>query len=134
MTSATASRQTPGRVPGIRYFTSDAAGFGYLGCMVQLNAAGLLVDASATAANITVGVAHFDFGASQGVSVDCSQVYPFVNSAGADAIAVTDIGKPAYVVDNQTVAKTSNSGARPVAGTIYDVNEYGVWIDFRRPL
>ena len=47
-----------------------------------------------------------------------------------DAIALTEVGKPCYVVDDQTVAKTNNAGARPVAGTVFDVDAQGVWVEF----
>ncbi len=45
--------------------------------------------------------------------------FGWVNSgAGVDAIAAADVGKTAYVVDDQTVSLTSNGGLRPVAGVI----------------
>lgn len=53
---------------------------------------------------------------------------PFANSAGPDQITAADLGAPCYVVDNQTVAKTSGSGARPVAGTVEAVDAAGVWV------
>ena len=56
--------------------------------------------------------------------------FRFANSASADLIAQADIGSVCYAVDDQTVAKTSNSGARPVAGTIFDVDTDGVWVKF----
>ena len=34
----------------------------------------------------------------------------------------------AYIVDNQTVAKTDNSAARKKAGKIIDVDANGVWV------
>jgi len=40
------------------------------------------------------------------------------NSAGGDAIAATDEGKPCYIVDDQTVALTDGNGTRSRAGTI----------------
>ena len=57
-------------------------------------------------------------------------VFRFANSAAADLIARTEIGKPCYVVDDQTVAKTNNAGARPVAGTVFGVDAQGVWVEF----
>ena len=45
-------------------------------------------------------------------------VFAFTNSSGGDAIAQADVGSDCFVVDNDTVAKTSNSGARSVAGTV----------------
>lgn len=56
--------------------------------------------------------------------------YRFANSAAADAIALADVGASAYIVDDQTVAKTSGTNTRSVAGVIRDVDERGVWISF----
>lgn len=56
--------------------------------------------------------------------------FRFANSAAADAITIADIGNSAYIVDNQTVAKTDGTGARSVAGKIRDVDATGVWIEF----
>lgn len=50
------------------------------------------------------------------------------NSALTDAIAVADIGTLCYVVDNQTVAKTSGSSTRSAAGTVVAVDDAGVWV------
>jgi hypothetical protein len=55
-------------------------------------------------------------------------VYYFANG---DSIAATDVGKVAYLVDDQTVAKGSNSGARVPAGVIVeyvDANVVGVYM------
>lgn len=54
--------------------------------------------------------------------------FQFANSAAADLIARSDIGANAYIADDQTVAKTDNSGARKVAGKIIDVDTIGVWV------
>lgn len=45
-------------------------------------------------------------------------VFAFDNSSSGDAIAQADVGSDCFVVDNNTVAKTSNSFARSVAGTV----------------
>lgn len=50
------------------------------------------------------------------------------NSAAGDAIAADDIGKACYIVDDQTVALTSNTSTRSVAGTIVAVDSSGVWV------
>lgn len=54
---------------------------------------------------------------------------PWNNSAAGDAITSAHIGELAYAVDNQTVALTDGSGARPVAGIIWNVDDKGVYID-----
>ena len=50
------------------------------------------------------------------------------NSAGVDAITVADIGKYCFVIDDETVAKTSASGTRPRAGVVKVVDSAGVMI------
>ncbi|KMO32487.1 hypothetical protein [Methylobacterium aquaticum] len=105
------------------------------GGMVAIDATGLAVPAAAVAAHRVIGItkarADNRSGADGDIRVRAEPgIYRFANSAAADAIALTDIGQPAYVVDDQTVAKTSNSNARPVAGTIFDVDAQGVWVRF----
>lgn len=46
----------------------------------------------------------------------------------ADAVTSADIGKDCYLVDDQTVAKTSDTDARSVAGKVIDVDAAGVWV------
>lgn len=57
-------------------------------------------------------------------------IFQFANSAGADEITLADVENNAYLVDDQTVAKTSGSSTRSVAGKIVDVDAGGVWIEF----
>lgn len=130
MTALAASRQTYKRSGALLSLVVDDAGQVFLGGMVQVNAAGKGVAASATAANVTVGVAMADAGPGEQFNAE-KLVFAFGNSAAGDLITKADIGKSCYVVDDQTVAKTSNSNARPVAGKVFDVDEYGVWVDFR---
>lgn len=130
MTAATASRQTNQKVGNLISLIIASGGQVFLGCMAQVNPAGEGVDATATAANTTIGVAHRDASGGESVNVEKS-VFAFANSTAGDLVTKADIGKPCYVVDNQTVAKTNNSNARPVAGKVFDVDEYGVWVDFR---
>lgn len=47
--------------------------------------------------------------------------FDFSNSASTDEITAGDIGKDAYIVDDQTVAKTSGSSTRSVAGKIMHI-------------
>ncbi len=65
-----------------------------------------------------------------GVSI-AKGIYRFDNAAGADEITAAHIGNYCYMVDDQSVARTNNSGARSVAGKIFDVDNQGVWVDFR---
>ena len=58
----------------------------------------------------------------------------FLNSASTDAIAQTEVGSNVYVVDDQTVAKTSNSNARSIAGRVWKVDATkGVLVELSNP-
>jgi len=46
----------------------------------------------------------------------------------SDALTEADIGKDAYLVDDQTVAKTAATNTRSVAGKVIDVDAVGAWI------
>ncbi|WP_439471333.1 hypothetical protein [Brevundimonas sp.] len=62
------------------------------------------------------------------VEVDRSRPYCFKNSAAGDAITAADIGRTAYIVDDETVAKTSPNSTRAKAGAIEDVTAEGVFV------
>lgn len=57
-------------------------------------------------------------------------VFRFANSASGDLITRAEIGTDCYIVDDQTVAKTSGTGTRSVAGKVFDVDTDGVWVRF----
>lgn len=106
----------------------------YAGALVCLNAAGYAVPGS-TATTLKVrGVAQEQVDNSAGIAGDLSVetrrgVFPFDNSAAADAISRAEIGSTAYIVDDHTVAKTNGGSTRSVAGTIRDLDADGVWIE-----
>ncbi|WP_165184727.1 hypothetical protein [Caulobacter soli] len=55
--------------------------------------------------------------------------FNFKNSAaGVDFIDNSDVGSVVYVVDDETVAKTSASGTRCAAGRVHEVDADGVWV------
>jgi hypothetical protein len=115
-------------------FPVKGATFIPVGAMAAIDATGHLVNAAAVAAHRVVGVAEADIDNSAGIDAALNGpvkrgCWKFGNSASADLIARADVGQPCYVVDNQTVAKTSNSNARPVAGVIRDVETDGVWVE-----
>lgn len=58
-------------------------------------------------------------------------VFALENSASTDQITNADYGATAYVVDNQTVAKTNGSNTRSAAGVIRGIDENGkVLVEF----
>lgn len=135
MAALSAARNTPAAQGDIRRVPLPANGKVYQGGMVQITAAGYAASASATAANVTIGRAEETVDNTGGANADKSikvrrGVFRFGNSAAGDLIARTEIGKTVYVVDDQTVAKTNNAGARPAAGICFDVDAQGVWVEF----
>lgn len=135
MAALAAPRNTPEKVGSERAVPLAANAKVYQGGMVQINNGGNGVAASATVANVTIGRAAETVdntgGAAGAVSVKVRRgIFRFANSAAGDLIARTEIGKTVYVVDDQTVAKTDNAGARPAAGKCFDVDAQGVWVEF----
>lgn len=56
----------------------------------------------------------------------------YANSASTDAITVTELLKDVYLADDQTVAKTSASSTRSVAGRVWKVDSVkGVLVETR---
>lgn len=135
MVALTAPRNTPAMVGDIRNPPVKAATRLFQGGMVQIDATGHAVPATATAANVTIGRADAPAdntaGANAAINAKARRgIFRYGNSAAGDLITRTEIGKPCYVIDDQTVAKTSNAAARPVAGTVFDVDAQGVWVEF----
>lgn len=52
------------------------------------------------------------------------------SAGGGDQIAADDIGKPAYLVDDQTVGLTDGTGTRSLAGIIRKVEGSLVYVEF----
>lgn len=123
------------RRDGVQYSDPVAAAtriFG--GSLVCLNAAGNAVPGSTSATLKARGVAqeHVDNrdGAAGDLRVESRRgVFPFANSTSTDEITRADIGASAYIVDDQTVAKTSATNTRSIAGVIRDVDSNGVWVE-----
>lgn len=57
-----------------------------------------------------------------------SGIFRFANSTSADLIGQANVGASCYIVDDQTVALTSGSNTRSVAGLIVGVDDVGVWV------
>lgn len=105
----------------------------YAGGMTALNSSGYAVPAAATATLTVVGRAEEQVDNSTGAAGDLDiavkhGVFRYQNSTSTDLITRAEIGDTCYVVDDETVAKTDNSAARPAAGTVVDVDALGVWV------
>lgn len=105
----------------------------YAGALVCINSAGFAVPGSVSTTLKVRGVCQEQADNSAGIAGDISVetrkgVYNFKNSTSTDLIARADIGADCYIVDDQTVAKTSGTSTRSIAGKVDDVDSDGVWV------
>lgn len=103
------------------------------GALVCLNASGFAtpgaVATTLKADGLALSTVDNTTGADGALTVQVERgTFRFANSAAGDLIVRADIGASAYVVDDQTVAKTNGGATRSVAGTIVDVDAQGVWV------
>lgn len=133
MAALTQDRNTP-RLGGDVYHYGVAASTKlYGGSLACLNASGFLVPGATATTLIAVGRCEKQVDNSAGADGDRKGevrpgTYRFANSASADAITAAEIGDDCYIVDDQTVAKTSGSSTRSLAGKVVDVDDLGVWV------
>lgn len=127
-------RNTPRRAGDQFEFPVAAAAICYAGGIAVLTSTGYVQPGSSTGGQVALGVFTERADNATGSAGDIkakvqSGVFRFGNSAGDEAIAVADVGKQCFIVDDQTVAKTA-AGGRSVAGIVRDVDSQGVWVEF----
>ncbi|WP_206419693.1 hypothetical protein [Minwuia thermotolerans] len=132
MTALSADRNTPLMEGVFHDLPVKAATLIHAGALVALSGAFVQQGATATGL-VAVGRAEERADNSAGANGDITVriregVFRWANSEGGEAIAVSEIGKACWIVDDQTVAKTSNGGARSPAGIVTDVDAQGVWV------
>jgi len=133
MSAAVADRNTPRRAGTNFAFPAKAGVRIFAGTQVVLDGGWAAPGRTATGL-ISVGIAEEPVDNTSGangavlVPVRRGEVWRFDNSAAADQITLADVGKDAYIVDDQTVAKTDGTATRSVAGKVRDVDAGGVWI------
>jgi hypothetical protein len=110
----------------------------YAGALVVMNSATGFAQPGSTELGLTaLGRAEFQAnnsgGANGAINVRIRRgVFLWNNSpAGADLIATANIGGSCYIVDDNTVALTSATSTRSVAGRIYDIDSQtgNVWVE-----
>ena len=106
----------------------------YAGSLVAANAAGFAVPGAVAATLTYLGRAEEFVDNSAGadgaktVEIRRKKAFKFANH-GADPVVQADIGKSCYIVDDQTVAHSSDTAARSVAGKVLGLEADGVWIE-----
>lgn len=133
MTALSAARNTPERTGPTRAYPLAASTTVYQGGLGVLDGGYLKPGRTATG---LVAVGRIERTATAVAAGDEQVdvrpgVFPWSNSTSADLIEQDDAGKLAYIVDDQTVALTSASNTRSVAGRIVAVDDTGVWVDTR---
>ncbi len=135
MAAATNDRNTLEVVPGFRELPAAAAKKFFAGALVCADASGRATPGAVATTLRGIGRCERQVdnlaGAAGAVTVRVKTgTFLFANSSSGDAITNADIGLDCYVVDDQTVAKTSGSSTRSVAGKVYLVDALGVWVTF----
>jgi len=135
MTALEAGRNTKERDPASAWRGPVAAAVKcFAGGIAVRDAAGNLKPGVTATGLVVAGrfeeMADNSAGEAAAISVDYKPgVFRWANSADADEIAKAEIGDNCYLVDDQTVAKTSAGATRSVAGKIVDVDDLGVWVE-----
>lgn len=135
MTAATEGRNTPRRNADDFSFPVAAATKILAGTIVVINTSGYAEAGATATGKKCVGVAMHSIdntgGGNGDARVDVRRgCFHFANSGTTDEIKLADVNANAYIVDNQTVAKTDGTASRSVAGVIRDVDATGVWVQF----
>lgn len=131
MGALTADRNTPERDGKSAVYPVAAGAKIYQGSLVVLDG-GVAKPGFTAAAVVAVGRAEAAVDNTAGQDGDetilvTKGVFRFSNLA-TDPVTLAEVGSSCYIVDDQTVAKTSGTGARSVAGTVLDVETAGVWV------
>lgn len=135
MAALTSDRRTSERLPAVREFPVKANAVIFAGALVAIDATNMAVPAATSTTLTVVGRAEARAdnagGADAAIRVRVmAGVHQFGNSSAGDAIAIKDIGKTCYAVDDQTVALTNGANTRSAAGVVFDVDAQGVWVRF----
>jgi len=132
MAALTKDRKTAKRAGDIYHRAMAAGAKVYAGGIAALNATGYATPGAVSTALKKPGIAIEQVDNTAGVdgalSVDIEHGIWQVANDGS--ITIADIGNPAYIVDDQTVADNDGTGTRSLAGKIVDVDADGVWVDF----
>ena len=139
MAALTKDRNTVQSMGDNRVGSVAAAAVIFAGALLMRNAAGYLVTGVTAIGLVGVGRAHDQVDNTTGADGDLTMrfdpgLFRFENSAAADLITIAEIGDLAYVVDDQTVAKTDGTATRSPAGLIEDVDALGDWVRFDEAL
>lgn len=130
----TADRHTPHTEGRILAFPVAADAVIHMGALVVANADGYIAPGSEATDLTYLGRADDavdNTGGADGdktVHVRRGVAFHFANS-DSDPVTQASLGKPAYIVDDETVAGTDGTGTRSEAGIVVGIDDAGVWIE-----
>jgi hypothetical protein len=135
MVALTSERNTTARVGETRVDPVAAAVKIWSGSIVMRNAAGFLTKGVVAVGGVGVGRAENTAdnlaGAAGAISLEYRLgCFKFANSTAGDLIVQADVGKPCFILDDQTVAKTDGGATRSRAGIVDGIEGTGVWVRF----
>jgi hypothetical protein len=134
LTALAADGDFPSRPALLGEYPVAAGTIIYEGGIVCVNSSKLAVPGSTATGLIAVGRARSQADNSLGsvggeinvkVEFGC---FAFNNSLSGDLIDLSCVGSSCYIVDDNTVAKTSGTATRSLAGIIVDVDSSYVWV------
>lgn len=128
----TQDRNTP-RTDGVERVVAVAASTVIFAGAHVVNHDGFAEPGFVAADVVSLGVAQEHVDNSAGDDGDAfvkvrSGTFRFNNSAEADEITGAHVGANCYIVDDETVAATSDDSARSIGGTVWAVDSLGVWV------
>ncbi len=131
MTAATTSRQLAYRDGNTAGFSVAASTTIYAGTLIEMNASGYAIPATAGADKYYAGIALHDVDNSQGANGDITVVVRqwgtvLLLNNSTNPLDQANIGGYAYLVDDQTV--DSISASRTPVGRTEAVDAEGVWV------
>jgi hypothetical protein len=130
----TADRNTQSWLSAMRSGPVGASTRIFAGALIMRNAAGFLVRGAVATGCVGVGIAEEpadNTGGANGaiqVRYQSGLTARFRNATAGDLIVQADVGLPAWILDDDQVAKTSGTNTRSRAGIIEAVDAQGVWV------
>lgn len=134
MTLLATDRSTPRADGAVQSYPVAAASLIFAGSIVCISTVSNYAVKGSTATTLkavgrALDRADNSAGAAGAITVDVEAgIFRFANSAAGDLIVLGDVGSDCYIVDDQTVAKTSATSTRSRAGKVINVDAQGVWV------
>lgn len=128
--------QTRGRIVERAYKVKASTKI-YQGSIVVVDATGYAVPGSTATGELAVGIATAtadnSSGASGDINVNVLVGEGYFANSGGDLVVQAAVNSTVYIVDDQTVSKTSATGAESAAGLCTGFDSGGVWVRIGTP-